>query len=176
MTVATDRTTEFIVLFSRHSQRIYRFIRSLVDNRTDAEEIYQNTCTVLWSKFDTFETGSNFWAWSCQIVRFEVLNYRRRQNLERHIFSNEFFNRVAERAMVTVDELDQQQAALSICYELLSDRQKEVLEKIYEPEASTKEVAKSLKRSPNAIYKTLRRAHELLFSCIQRRLHAGDLF
>ncbi|WP_339735327.1 sigma-70 family RNA polymerase sigma factor [uncultured Gimesia sp.] len=176
MAVATDRTTEFIVLFSKHSQRIYRFIRSLVDNRTDAEEIYQNTCTVLWSKFDLFETGSNFWAWSCQIVRYEVLNYRRRQNLERNIFSNEFYNRVAEQAMVTVDELDQQQAALSVCYELLSERQKEVLEKIYEPDANTKSVADALKRSPNAIYKTLRRAHELLFSCIQRRLHAGDLF
>lgn len=176
MAVVTDRTTEFIMLFSRHSQRIYRFIRSLVDNRTDAEEVYQNTCTVLWSKFEFFETGSNFWAWSCQIVRYEVLNYRRRQNLERNIFSNEFFNRVAERAMVTVDELDRQQAALSVCYELLSARQKEVLEKIYEPEASTKSVARSLNRSPNAIYKTLRRAHDLLFSCIQKQLHSGDFF
>lgn len=176
MAVATDRTTEFIMLFSRHSQRIYRFIRSLVDNRTDAEEIYQNTCTVLWSKFDTFEPGSNFWAWSCQIVRYEVLNYRRRQNLERNIFSNEFYNRVAESAMVTVDELDQQQAALSICFELLSQRQKEVLEKIYEPDANPNSVAQDLKRTPNAIYKTLKRAHDILFSCIQRRLHSGDLF
>lgn len=176
MAVVTDRTTEFILLFSRHSQRIYRFIRSLVDNRTDAEEVYQNTCTVLWSKFEQFETGSNFWAWSCQIVRYEVLNYRRRQNLERNIFSNEFYNRVAERAMVTVDALDRQQAALSVCYELLSERQKEVLEKIYEPEASPGSVARALKRTPNAIYKTLHRAHDLLFSCIQRQLHSGDLF
>ena len=176
MTVVSDRTTEFIMLFSRHSQRIYRFIRSLVDNRTDAEEVYQNTCTVLWSKFEQFETGSNFWAWSCQIVRYEVLNYRRRQNLERNIFSNEFYNRIAERAMVTVDELDRQQAALSVCYELLSERQKEVLEKIYEPEASPHSVARSLKRSPNAIYKTLHRAHDLLFSCIQRQLQSGDYF
>jgi len=176
MAVVTDRTTEFIMLFSKHSQRIYRFIRSLVDNRTDAEEVYQNTCTVLWSKFEQFETGSNFWAWSCQIVRYEVLNYRRRQNLERNIFSNEFYSRVAERAMVTVDALDRQQAALSVCYELLSERQKEVLEKIYEPEASPGSVARTLKRSPNAIYKTLHKAHDLLFSCIQRQLHSGDLF
>lgn len=176
MAVVTDRTTEFIMLFSRHSQRIYRFIRSLVDNRTDAEEVYQNTCTVLWSKFDSFESGSNFWAWSCQIVRYEVLNYRRRQNLERHVFSDEFYSRVAESAMVSIDELDQQQAALSVCFELLTDRQKEVLEKIYEPEATPQSVARSLKRSPNAIYKTMRRAHELLFSCIQRRLKSGDLF
>ena len=109
-------------------------------------------------------------------MRYEVLNYRRRQNLERNIFSNEFYNRVAERAMITVDELDQQQAALSVCYELLSERQKEVLEKIYKPDANTNSVAQALKRSPNAIYKTLHRAHELLFSCIQRRLKAGDLF
>lgn len=78
--------------------------------------------------------------------------------------------------MVSIDELDQQQAALSVCFELLTDRQREVLEKIYEPDASPISVARELKRTPNAIYKIMRRAHELLLSCIQRRLNSGDLF
>ncbi len=171
-----DRTAEFMMLFSQNSQRLYRFGRSLVNNRSEAEDVYQRACTVLWTKFDTFEPESNFWAWSCRIMRFEVLNYRRRQNIERRIFSDQFYEKVAERAVVAVSELDMQHSALADCYQFLSARQKELVEKTYEPDATTKSVAKDLGRTPSAIYKSLRRAHETLFECIQSKLSAGDIW
>ena len=44
--------------------------------RLTLEDVFQAANLVLWRKFDQFEPGTNFFAWACQIIRYEVLKYR----------------------------------------------------------------------------------------------------
>ena len=44
----SDPQIEFVRLLLRHERRIYAFIRSLLPNRDDAEDVLQETSIVLW--------------------------------------------------------------------------------------------------------------------------------
>ena len=53
---------DFGRLFVQYQPRIYGYIRSLVADRSDAEDMLQETASVLWQKFDEFTPGTNFLA------------------------------------------------------------------------------------------------------------------
>ena len=55
---------EFIGLFAQHHSDILAYIYKLVHDRHDADDLFQRTSIVLWSKFDSFEPSSNFLAWA----------------------------------------------------------------------------------------------------------------
>ncbi|VAX38339.1 hypothetical protein MNBD_PLANCTO02-2717 [hydrothermal vent metagenome] len=170
-----DRTEEFIELFTGHSLRIFRFVRSLSVSQVDAEEVYQNVCSVLWVKFPKFQSGTSFWGWSCKIAQFEVLAYRRRQRKQPITFSDEFYQTVAESASKLPTLLDRQLEALSYCFAKLSDHQKELIELRYKEEFSVEQLAVSEERSHNAIYKSLHRIHQSLHDCIRRHIALEEL-
>ncbi|MBU4272305.1 MAG: hypothetical protein KKE86_07870 [Planctomycetes bacterium] len=50
-------TKEFVALLTRYSRRIYSFIRALVPNQTDAEDLFQDVSATLWEKYGTFRKG-----------------------------------------------------------------------------------------------------------------------
>jgi RNA polymerase sigma-70 factor (ECF subfamily) len=52
-------TPEFIRLLSLHTSSIYTYIRVLIPNRTDAEDVFQETSRTLWEKFDEYQPGTD---------------------------------------------------------------------------------------------------------------------
>ena len=62
---------DFGRLFVQHEARIYGYIRSLVVHRADAEDLLQETASMLWQKFHEFQPGSNFLAWAMSVARFQ---------------------------------------------------------------------------------------------------------
>jgi RNA polymerase sigma-70 factor (ECF subfamily) len=165
-----DRTALFVRLFAAHSRRIYGYVRTLVHNAADADEVYQSTCEVLWAKFGDFEMNSDFFAWSAAIARYEALAMRRRRGREAAIFSDRFYELVEEHAVQFVEQSQPRHDALAECLDKLAPRQRQLLELRYSGRASTKSIAGRLGRSTNAIYKSLHRIHELLLDCVHRRL------
>ena len=55
----TDRTDQFIRLFSREEPRLHAYILTMVPNWSDAADILQETSAVLWKKFDEFSQKEN---------------------------------------------------------------------------------------------------------------------
>jgi RNA polymerase sigma-70 factor (ECF subfamily) len=55
-----ERVPEFVQLFAQSSRRIYAYIRTLVPNQADAEDVFQETSKVLWEKFADYEIGTDF--------------------------------------------------------------------------------------------------------------------
>ena len=79
---------DFGRLLMEYRGRIYSFIRSLVVHRADAEDLLQETASVLWRKFDEFQPGSRFDHWAYHICRLQALCYlkeRRRSKLVQDI-------------------------------------------------------------------------------------------
>ena len=73
------QTERFLRHFLSHQNRIYATILMLIPNNADAEDLFQETATVLWRKFGEFTEGTNFAAWAASIARYRVLNYRKKQ-------------------------------------------------------------------------------------------------
>ena len=48
---------QFIRLFLEIQPQIYGYLRTMIFNRTDAEDVLQDVASVLWKKFDEFQPG-----------------------------------------------------------------------------------------------------------------------
>ncbi len=58
MTEST-KVNEFLRLIMANQKPIYALILGMIPNRDDAEDIFQETVLVMWSKFDSFERGTS---------------------------------------------------------------------------------------------------------------------
>lgn len=166
---ASDIQDEFLKLFSRYSRRIYEFILMLVMRHADADEVFQNTCLVLWKKFDQYDPEGSFYNWACRIAYFEVQQMRRKNQRFRTL-SEDALSMVADTALASADRLGERQKALAECLQKLGDQDRELIEQRYHYRRLPKEIAEKKSRSVHAIYRALARIHAALFECVQRQL------
>lgn len=165
-----SRGREFLRLYQANERRIFGFILALVPQWSEAEDLLQETTMTLWSKFDTFESGTDFAAWALCIARYRVMNHRRKKRHQRVQFSDEVLEAIDERVRSTAMELDALRDALGSCLRKLPDRDRELIGLRYEGDATPKSVAKHLGRSVDAVYKALNRIHVQLLYCMRRTL------
>lgn len=169
---SSERTEEFVGLFTLNARRIFGFILSLHPHVADAEEIFQETSTVLWRRFDQFESGTDFLAWACQVARYKVMSLRQRVGRDRLQFSDEFVRTVADESSLAGAALEPRHYALAQCLDKLKPRDRDLLARRYQEGATTRSIAAEVGRSLDAVYKALNRIHEALFQCIQRTLRS----
>ena len=75
-----NRYEEFTRLVRLHTSQVLAYIDSLLLNRSDAEDLFQETCLVLWQKFDEFGPGTNFLAWALRVADYKVMNFQTMQS------------------------------------------------------------------------------------------------
>jgi RNA polymerase sigma-70 factor (ECF subfamily) len=159
---------EFTRLFTVNQRAIYLYIRSLVANSADVDELWQETNLVLWQRFGDYRPGSNFLAWARQIAYNKVLNYRTHSRPPL-AFSREFLERIAASDRVTQRQtpwLD----ALRHCADMLPPDDRRLIELRYGDDASCQSMAETMQRSVRAVYKALGRVRSALLECVRREL------
>src|SRR5436305_15293458 len=67
-----DSRKRLVALLTRHQRQIFSYIYVLVPNRSDAEDLLQETSLVICEKFHEFREGTDFVAWACQIAYWRV--------------------------------------------------------------------------------------------------------
>ena len=107
-----DRSELFVQLVTQYQQRVHLFILSLVPNRTDAEEILQETNLVLWRRFEEFRPGSDFRAWAFQVAFNKVKLFHERHGRDKLHFGAEVTDRLATIATSAPDSLPAELEAL----------------------------------------------------------------
>lgn len=163
------RHDEFLKLFSRHSRRVYEFISTLVLRPTDADEVFQNTCVVLWKKFDSYDPEGSFYAWACKIAYLEMMHLRR-TNRRLQTFSEEVLELLAEDMLTRSSQLNARQLALEDCLQKLSLSDRKLIEQRYYLQKRPKEIALDRTKSVDSIYRALTRIHIALRDCVGRSL------
>jgi RNA polymerase sigma-70 factor (ECF subfamily) len=156
----------------RHQDRLRELIRCLLFNPQDVDDVWQETNVVLLKKASDFRLGSDFWAWSSQVARYQVLSHCRRVRQQRLIFSEELLAALADDLEGRRHEIDQRQLALDACVASLPAPQRKLVELRYAPNASINEIAAALGRPAGSIRQTLYRIREALLACVERRLVA----
>lgn len=153
------------------AQRVlHAFILKLVPTIADADDILQETNLVLWAKQAEFAKGTDFLAWAFRIARFQVMAYRKRQSLNRLVFSDELIDRLAERSQTLQDVSSDKREVLADCLKKLGDVQRQLLSDRYGNQLSGQEIAKKTGRNVDAIFQSLHRARESLLRCIEKGL------
>jgi len=171
--MSDPRTRQFVTLLARHEARLHGYILTLLPHWADAEEVLQEVNLIMWEKFDQYEPGTNFFAWGCQIARYEVMRARRRRDRDHVRFSDATLDTLADETESMQDELVDRSQALLECMTKLPDRDRNLIELRYAEGATTLSVAEATGRSTDAVYKALARIRRTLHDCIQRALGIG---
>ena len=165
------RTLEFLKLFVRHQQEIYAYILTLVPHVHDADDLFQDGMTVMWKKFGQFQPGTNFAAWGIQIMRFQILDYRR--NLARSkqvLMEDKLFEALMDHIPTIQSEVAARIEALRKCQSLLDNRSKRIIKMRYERNVSVEKIASYLKLSRRHVYHILGQISSMLLRCMRRTL------
>ncbi len=170
--VERPKNEQFVQQFVRVEPRIYAYIRALVFNRSDADDLLQEVAAVLWRKFDEFQPGTSFEAWAFAVTRNQVLYFRQKQARNVLAFSQPVFDVVAETMQARSDRQEEFQQALSECLQRLSRRDREWLTQRYQPGATLASVARAVGRSPSTVSRALSRIQSLLLRCVHRSIEA----
>jgi len=164
---------QFVELYVRNQNRVYRYVVTLVPNRADAEELFQQTNLTLWKLWDRYDPGRDFVRWACGIAHNHIRNFFRKRENKQVLLSEEIIGQLAQQRLEMEDLLEQRRVALTGCLEKLPERQRSLVERCYGGGQTIKAVAESDGRTPNVVYKLLRRIRALLYDCITEALTSG---
>ncbi|GAB5560038.1 MAG: hypothetical protein SynsKO_16850 [Synoicihabitans sp.] len=177
---------DFLRLFTQSEPNVRAFIRRLVANCNDASEISQNTAIVLWDKFDSFvernadyqsgkasktELELHFTKWAMKVARFEVLSWRRDKARDRHLFSPDFLETLADKSEEIDERLERQRSALKRCLGKLPESRRELIMEAYSARNKPQEIASRTGKSTNAFYQWMHRVRLSLLKCAKKDLN-----
>jgi RNA polymerase sigma-70 factor, ECF subfamily len=172
---AGDRYERFVALLARHGAAVRTYLRCLLSSWQDVEEVNQETCLVLWKKFDRFDPASDFRAWAFTIARLEALKYRRRVVRDRLVFREELLALLADEEADEADRRERERQALDRCVESLPPARRQLIRAADAVGGTIREVAADAGRSATGLYKALNRLRLSLLECVRRRMAEGDL-
>jgi RNA polymerase sigma-70 factor, ECF subfamily len=165
---------EFVRLYTASSRRIYTYILTLLPNRADAEDVFQDVGTLLWEKFDEFTPGSQFGAWACRIAYFKALKYRARKASHTRLFKETAMETIYAEMEAMDDSLDTEYRALGECFAALPEPDRRLIEQRYGPSGSPREIAAVSGLPIKRVYKVLDRIRKALLGCVTRKLTEGS--
>ncbi len=153
------------------------FINGMVRQRQDVEDLVQivaETCARKFSDFDVHGDQRSFRSWALTIARFEVLRYYKRHEREAIGFRPELLSSIALEFERRPESPDDRLAALRICIERLTDRNRQLIEFRYYRGLNADQIADRLALSAGAVRSALCRSRRALADCIRSQIKILD--
>jgi len=160
----------FLVLFSEHEQALEAFVRALVPSSSDASQVSQDVAVVLWKKFGDYDATRDFRKWAFGVARYQVLAFLRDRARDRHVFSCDLVNELADQAEEAVPRHQAQREALETCLKKLPEAQRALVLEAYSEGVRMDELAVKRGQTAMSLYKSLQRIRAALMECIGRSL------
>lgn len=160
---------EFAVQLTQCQRKLHAFILSMVWNPADADEVLQETNLVLWQKAGDFDKSRPFIPWAMRFAQLQTLAWLKRHR-HRPIMVDADLGALLAAEAIEETLFDRRRVALAACLQKLAPRQRELVMRRYEPEASVNAMAAKVGVTPKAISDRLRRIRQTLLDCINATL------
>ena len=149
---AGEKGLQFAKLWTRAQPRVALFIRSLVPDSHDAEDILQETAMACMRKMDVYDPERDFTAWARGFARIQALRYRQRgkgrYSLLDHPDVVEAIDEVHDRVS---DEFESRSQALGRCLGKLAGKARHLLELRYSEDLSFQQVAERISLGTDSV-------------------------
>jgi RNA polymerase sigma-70 factor, ECF subfamily len=166
-----DPSSEFARLLREAHRELFGFIFAMLQNRADAEDVYQQTAMVLWRKFSAFEPGTNFVAWAIRVAQFEIKDYVKARRRRKVFFNDEILEAIAVRYQTESNDIRERRLeSLSKCVDKLSVRDRELLKRCYSVDRDFRNIARAEGKTIGAVYQAICRIRKTLHACVQRSM------
>ena len=172
-TNANERHEEFVALLTASHDKLLGYLMSVLGRWHDAQDVLQSSSLLMWRKFETYESGSNFVAWASTICFYEAKNFQRRTARSHLKFDDDLLATLASERLVDLDLQGLRIAALERCLNEVGPAERELLRTAYAEHGGIIELAARLQRTPRTLYNKLTMLRRRLTECVQRRLQEG---
>ncbi len=166
----SDRGKHFMMLYMSVQRRLYGYVMSSIPNPSDADDLVQETVSIMWSEFDKFQPGTNFAAWALCIARYQIMSYRKQITKKKRVFSEQAMEAIQEVAETTSNLEQERQKALQHCLDKLGEKERKILSFRYEIGATLRTVSEQLNINNNTLYNVLGRIHITLLNCVRKNM------
>jgi RNA polymerase sigma-70 factor (ECF subfamily) len=164
------RQEEFIALLNGSHALLLRYVMSLVVNRHDAEDVLQRAGMLMWRRFETYESGTDFIAWATTIAFYETRNFLRTVGRARVTFDDQLLEILAAERALDVRRWNPRLDALEACLDKLDSSGRELVDAVYGQGLDATEVARRRGLAVQTIYNKLNLIRRALAECVERRL------
>ena len=168
---ALSRGDTFVRRMMASEKRIYAFILTLVPNLSDAEDILQDTASLMWVKYNENPDIEKFTSWGIRIAHYKVLEFRKKRYRSKIKFTDEVLDEVLGGAVSVNDNLEERFEALQSCLKKLNDRDRKLILLKHENHVPTDKIAEQLHMSVASVYKAVPKVRDMLVRCVMRSLH-----
>ena len=166
--VRAGETAFFEILMRRHNQRLYRAVRSILNNESEAEDVIQDAYVRSYIHLDQFDGRAKFSTWLTRIAIHEALARlrKRRRVVDIDVASGSLEESMKLESKSASPEQEVLTGTLKMVLESAFDRLPETYRSVFmlrEVEGmSTAETAECLDISENSVKVRLHRARVLL--------------
>ena len=166
----SSKTESFFRLFTGCQNHLYALILMMVHHEEDAADLLQETAVAMWENFDTYDPSRNFLAWGIGIARHKIRNFHRATQRTRVRLRAKLYEQIAEQVTHMSDQVTEQSRALTHCLKKLGETDQRFIVMRYEEGLPINKIAEKAGRSPQSMYKTMARIHNMLERCISRAI------
>jgi len=163
----------FEILARENSRMLVAYLRTLIDDQSVVDDLYQETMLVAWRRLDEVDLTSPFGPWLRGVARNLVLAHRRKQETLPSYWNEAVLAHIEAQFQSISnhegDTWDQKVSALRLCIEALSQVHQLAIEGRYFQGLSIEDLAVRLEASVEACKKRLVRARKLLAECLERK-------
>jgi len=157
----------FLYLMTPVQGRLYAYILSRWPNKSDADDIMQETISILWQKFETYEPGSEFSAWAFKVAKFVLSNFRKKHYKNQIQFSEEALSALENQSDNFLKNYTSQIETLRDCLKKLPSKESKILTLKYEEGVSSKKIATRFGMSIRTFYRVISKIHTGLMRCMR---------
>ncbi|AQT69218.1 RNA polymerase sigma factor SigX [Anaerohalosphaera lusitana] len=170
MAAKEPKSKQFFRLYTAAQSRIYAFLLSLVHNHSDAEDLLQETASILWENFDQFDRTKSFSAWAIGIARNKAFDFLKSKKASRPLFNEQFYRDISRIAEQESESAPERLKALRQCMKKMSPSNQKLINLRFEQGVGVKQISQATGHSADAIYKRISRIYSALENCISRSL------
>ncbi|MDR2981725.1 MAG: sigma-70 family RNA polymerase sigma factor [Puniceicoccales bacterium] len=141
------------------------------------DEIMQESAIHIWEHQAQLPEIKNLRMWAFRIVYFKALSFRRDRSLSPLVgFSEQAMDFIAESVEATDDLIEKRHQTLAKCIGELRNHERTLLTQYYEERYSIKEIAASIQKNEEAVYKQIARLRRALRRCIEKAFPTSKTF
>lgn len=168
-----SRTTEFVSLLTQNQAVLFGFLRTILANAADAEDVLQETNIALWNNVSSFESGTNFYAFATRIAYNKAIDHiRRRKKLGGLVFDSDLMERLTKHMLEDQAHAadTSRQSALETCINRLPPSDLDLIQRRYFQKQTIRDLVAATGKTETNLQYHFGRIRNLLKGCIESKL------
>jgi len=161
---------ELTLHWGKAQPAVAAFVRSIVHNHHDAEDVIQATVTHIVDHYDEYDPARPFVPWAIGIARIRILHHRDQNKRKPLLLGDTALDALSNAIVSEAEQISDRLDALEHCLGRLSPKHQRLLALRYQDKVSRPAIADALGIRENSVSVLLRRVRQVLEDCVTRRI------